>query len=274
MLHHATRLIHYIDTTGCYGAATNAHLISLMHAPYFPATPHHASPACCVFLLPHHIMLPSHIVFFLLHHIMLPSHDVFFLASPHHASLACCVSFLVANVHSFPCLHVLYASRYITLPSRVFLLSLQPSLTNGSRVTLPSVGGLSPPRQGVPVLLRSPPQQISLQLLPRSLTFRCVCRTVGRVFSACAVCLGRHPHKVVDCTEVNLWDNSYPSCAIRSNKALTMRDGRSVCSDWQRVSGCPSSTHDFRHICSGCASPSHGAQGCPRAQKSPSSNSL
>ena len=98
--------------------------------------------------------------------------------------------------------------------------------------------------------------------------------TGGRVYSACAVCLGRHPHKIVECAATMLWDNSLPSLALRSNKVLTMRDGRSVCADWQRVSGCPSARHDTRHICSGCASSSHGAQDCARAQKTVSSNSI
>ena len=39
----------------------------------------------------------------------------------------------------------------------------------------------------------------------------------GRAFSACAVCLGRHPHKVIECTAAKLWDNSHSSVAIRSN---------------------------------------------------------
>ena len=96
----------------------------------------------------------------------------------------------------------------------------------------------------------------------------------GKVYSACAVCLGRHPHKIVDCVAPSLWDNSHPALAIRSNKILSMRDGRPICGDWQRLSGCNSARHDNRHLCSGCGSTAHGAQGCPRAQKIPSANSL
>lgn len=91
--------------------------------------------------------------------------------------------------------------------------------------------------------------------------------TSGRVYSACAVCLGRHPHKIVECSAPTIWDKSLPTLALRSNKILSLRDGRPICADWQRSSGCSSSRHDNRHICSGCASPSHGAQECPRAQK-------
>ena len=98
--------------------------------------------------------------------------------------------------------------------------------------------------------------------------------TGGRVYSACAVCLGRHPHRVIDCTATTLWDGSLPALSTRSNKVLVMRDGRALCADWQRSSGCPTARHDNRHICSGCASTAHGAQECPRAQKVSGSNSL
>ena len=98
--------------------------------------------------------------------------------------------------------------------------------------------------------------------------------TSGRALSACAVCLGRHPHKIVDCTSSRLWDNSQPALAIRSNKVLSMRDGKPICGEWQRAAGCHNTSHDFRHICSGCTSSSHGAQECPRAQKIASANSL
>ena len=98
--------------------------------------------------------------------------------------------------------------------------------------------------------------------------------TGGRVYSACAVCLGRHPHKVIDCAATMLWDNTLPALATHSNKVLVMQDRRALCADWQCASGCPTSHHDNRHICSGCASTSHGAQECPRAQKSSGSNTL
>ena len=98
--------------------------------------------------------------------------------------------------------------------------------------------------------------------------------TSGRGYSACAVCLGRHPHKIIECNAPSIWDKSLPTLALRSNKILSLRDGRPVCADWQRSAGCSSSRHDNRHICSGCASPSHGAQECPRAQKASGSHSL
>ncbi|KIK45149.1 hypothetical protein CY34DRAFT_78444, partial [Suillus luteus UH-Slu-Lm8-n1] len=89
----------------------------------------------------------------------------------------------------------------------------------------------------------------------------------GNVLSACTVCLGRHPHRVVECKATKTWDEAFDSLCMRSNKSLTMRDGRQICSDWQRASGCDNTTHDCRHICSGCAASTHRAQMCPRAQK-------
>ena len=98
--------------------------------------------------------------------------------------------------------------------------------------------------------------------------------TGGRVYSACAVCLGHHPHRVINCTAMMLWDGSLPALSTRSNKILVIRDGRALCADWQCASGCPTTRNDNRHICSGCASTAHGAQECPQAQKVSSSNSL
>jgi hypothetical protein len=98
--------------------------------------------------------------------------------------------------------------------------------------------------------------------------------TAGRVLSACAVCLGRHPHRIIECAAPMLWDNTTASIAIRSNRILSMRDGRPVCGDWQRASSCSSSLHDARHFCSGCSSSTHGAQECSRAQKARSANPL
>jgi len=85
--------------------------------------------------------------------------------------------------------------------------------------------------------------------------------------SACAVCLGRHPHKVIECKATKTWDNVADTLCSRVGKLLNMRDGRAICSDWQRVAGCSDTSHDRRHFCSGCTSSSHGAQNCPRAQK-------
>jgi len=119
---------------------------------------------------------------------------------------------------------------------------------------------------------KTSPPDVKPSITPQRMDFQA--GAGGRVYSACAVCLGRHPHRIVECEAKMLWDSSHPSLAIRSNKILAMRDGRPICGDWQRVSSCPSSRHDNRHICSGCASSSHGAQNCSRAQKIPGSHSL
>ncbi|KAG2121742.1 hypothetical protein DEU56DRAFT_746478 [Suillus clintonianus] len=89
----------------------------------------------------------------------------------------------------------------------------------------------------------------------------------GSSLSACAVCLGRHPHRIVECKATKTWDNAADTICTRVSKVLTMRDGRPICSDWQRVAGCSDTTHDKRHFCSGCAASSHGVQTCARAQK-------
>lgn len=91
---------------------------------------------------------------------------------------------------------------------------------------------------------------------------------VGRkTLSACAVCLGRHPHKIVECGSSRTWDQIHPTHACRLNRILTMRDGRPVCHDWQRDASCSASHHDAKHFCSGCNATTHGAQECPRAQR-------
>ncbi|KAJ8589189.1 hypothetical protein M405DRAFT_818456 [Rhizopogon salebrosus TDB-379] len=82
----------------------------------------------------------------------------------------------------------------------------------------------------------------------------------------CAVCLGRNPHRVIDCTMSRTWDNLHNTFSERVNKTLWTKDGRQLCPAWQRTEGCSNPKHDTRHICSGCGATSHGAQNCTRAQ--------
>lgn len=89
----------------------------------------------------------------------------------------------------------------------------------------------------------------------------------SRVLAACAVCLGRHPHKIVTCDAPRTWDKAFDTLCKRVNRTLTMCDGRELCHDWQRDEGCSARHHDAKHTCSGCGSLSHGAQKCPRTQK-------
>ncbi|KDQ62029.1 hypothetical protein JAAARDRAFT_54071 [Jaapia argillacea MUCL 33604] len=90
--------------------------------------------------------------------------------------------------------------------------------------------------------------------------------------SACAVCLGRHTHAIVECNAERVWNSAHPTISQHINKDLQLRNGKPICIDWQRMSGCSSSRHDARHICSGCGQATHGAQNCPRAEKASSAN--
>ncbi|KAG1749063.1 uncharacterized protein EDB91DRAFT_1033895, partial [Suillus paluster] len=83
----------------------------------------------------------------------------------------------------------------------------------------------------------------------------------------CAVCLGRNSHRTVECTATKTWDNLFNSYSERIHKALWTKDGRQLCTSWQREEGCTNTQHNSKHICSGCGSSEHGAQRCARAQK-------
>ncbi|KAG2124368.1 hypothetical protein DEU56DRAFT_744691 [Suillus clintonianus] len=87
----------------------------------------------------------------------------------------------------------------------------------------------------------------------------------GSALSACAVCLGRNPHKIIECKSLKMWDGVLDTLCTHINKALTMRDRRPICNDWQRAGGCSETTNDRHQFCSGCSTSTHGAQTCPRA---------
>lgn len=42
--------------------------------------------------------------------------------------------------------------------------------------------------------------------------------------SACAVCLGRHTHKIIECKAVKTWDNAHDTLCTQVGKILTMQD--------------------------------------------------
>jgi hypothetical protein len=90
----------------------------------------------------------------------------------------------------------------------------------------------------------------------------------------CAVCLGRHPHRTVECTATHTWDGQHETVAERIRKALWSKDGKQICTAWQREEGCNTPKHDAKHICSGCGASHHGAQSCPRAQKAAPANTI
>ncbi|KAH7903907.1 hypothetical protein BJ138DRAFT_1019880, partial [Hygrophoropsis aurantiaca] len=81
----------------------------------------------------------------------------------------------------------------------------------------------------------------------------------------CAICLGRHPHKVIECCAPRTWDKRFDTFCSRFNKAIITKDKQSICSKWQRDEGC-TDRHDDKHLCSGCGAATHGASRCPRAQ--------
>ncbi|KAG1730822.1 uncharacterized protein EDB91DRAFT_1030846, partial [Suillus paluster] len=83
----------------------------------------------------------------------------------------------------------------------------------------------------------------------------------------CAVCLGCNSHRTVECTTPRTWNNLFDTFSERINKALWTKDGRQLCTSWQREEGCTNNQHNSKHICSGCGASNHGAQRCTRAQK-------
>ncbi|KIK34773.1 hypothetical protein CY34DRAFT_97328, partial [Suillus luteus UH-Slu-Lm8-n1] len=84
----------------------------------------------------------------------------------------------------------------------------------------------------------------------------------SRSSAVCAVCLGKHSHSFIECSNERLWNSAHPALATRVNK----HSNKPLCVDWQRSRSCTSRSHDERHVCSGCLATSHGAQNCPRAQ--------
>ena len=92
--------------------------------------------------------------------------------------------------------------------------------------------------------------------------------------SACSVCLGRHSHLIHKCENGSLWDGSDTFCHRGTEGQLILKKGTTICSDWQCPLGCKASGHAAHHMCSGCGSTNHGAQGCPRAEKAQSAHSI
>jgi hypothetical protein len=92
-------------------------------------------------------------------------------------------------------------------------------------------------------------------------------RNPNAPFLCCAVCLRRNPHHVIDCAAALTWDGKHDTISERIHKALWTKDGKQLCTAWQREEGCDSTKHNNRHTCSGCRATTHGAQSCPRAQK-------
>ncbi|KIK77298.1 hypothetical protein PAXRUDRAFT_167326 [Paxillus rubicundulus Ve08.2h10] len=107
----------------------------------------------------------------------------------------------------------------------------------------------------------------------RQQTFR-PSRSPDDILPICAVCLGCQPHPVIECRAAHTWDSCFDTFSERIRKALWTKYGKQLCSKWQRDDGCVESTHNVRHLCSGCGAATHGAHRCPCAQKAPSANSV
>jgi hypothetical protein len=115
-----------------------------------------------------------------------------------------------------------------------------------------------------------PPSSPDSRTTKRPKTFR----DPNTPLPCCAVCLGHNPHHTIECNKAHTWDNKHDTIAERVNKALWTKEGKQLCTAWQREEGCDSSRHDSRHLCSGCSAVTHSAQRCPRAQKAQPNNAL
>ncbi|KAF8970301.1 hypothetical protein BDZ97DRAFT_1638701, partial [Flammula alnicola] len=68
--------------------------------------------------------------------------------------------------------------------------------------------------------------------------------------SACTLCLGRNPHDIANCASETLWDGSQARCRRGGKNRLVNPSGTTICTDWQKPSGCHVTSHDSRHECS------------------------
>jgi len=94
------------------------------------------------------------------------------------------------------------------------------------------------------------------------------------VLSACAVCLGQHPHNMHACNATHTWDSTHPVMAKWKDKQLFLLSNNPHCHQWQQVGGCTNTTHNHHHCCTGCGSATHGVDSCPQALRSEHQNSI
>jgi len=91
-----------------------------------------------------------------------------------------------------------------------------------------------------------------------------VCTTsapfASRPLPCCTVCLGRNPHRTIECAAACTWDGQHEVFSEHIHKGLWSKDGKQLCTAWQREEGCTTPKHDSRHLCSGCGATTHGAQ--------------
>lgn len=84
--------------------------------------------------------------------------------------------------------------------------------------------------------------------------------------SACPKCLGRNPHRVLECNSPLLWNGAKCYVSRTAEGRLVDPRGEVLCTDWQHPNGCSLTHRAAKHNCSGCGQDSHGAQECDLAQ--------
>ena len=153
----------------------------------------------------------------------------------HHVGFYCLIGVLIALLLPF------FSNCWIILVGLFTLLALWiwacfhtfPPFQN-SALALALVGSCAPLQpQTASGSLKCQPSPHSSEVEDSSKKPRFWSSTVEPL-PACAVCLGRHPHRVVDCTEERTWDKKFPTFATHSGKSLFTHDhSQNICSKWQ-----------------------------------------
>ena len=189
-----------------------------------------------------------------------------FMRAIHVPSHTSCGPFMCPRTHA--------DQSRVLAPSRTYRVSLHSHIQTRVVYQAPSEANLHPPGhlQANSRALRSQKRALSpsttdttIHAAKKPRSFRE--NPSSSTLPCCAICLGRNPHRIIECSIPRTWDNLHDTFAERIDKVIWTKDGRQLCPAWQRAEGCSNSKHDTRHLCSGCGSSSHGAQRCPRAQK-------
>ncbi|KAF8126028.1 hypothetical protein EV363DRAFT_1174852 [Boletus edulis] len=111
-----------------------------------------------------------------------------------------------------------------------------------------------------------PPPSYQTTVTPSSQQHRSKATGERATKSVCPKCLGRNPHRILECNSPTLWSGG--KCFVtRTNEGrLVDPKGEVLCTDWQRPNGCSLVHRSAKHNCSGCGSSTHGAQACDLAQ--------
>ncbi|KAF8129555.1 hypothetical protein EV363DRAFT_1264033 [Boletus edulis] len=70
--------------------------------------------------------------------------------------------------------------------------------------------------------------------------------------SVCPKCLGRNPHRILECNSPTLWNGA--KCHVTRTPEGRLLDPKGVvlCTDWQRPNGCSLAHRSAKHCCLGC----------------------